>query len=72
MIYIFGQGTSLGIVFDESTLTEQDKKGGIPFTELPPKEDKPGYMSVLNLKEDKTIEWVYVKIKEELNEEINT
>jgi hypothetical protein len=73
MVYVFGEGTQLNIVFDETVLSEEDKVKGVVFSELPEKIEKEGYDTFLNLKEDKTIEWIYVeKKKEELNEEINT
>jgi hypothetical protein len=47
MIYIFGQGKSVSIIYDATTLTQQDKVGGIAIEALPPKEDKEGYHAIL-------------------------
>jgi hypothetical protein len=70
MIYLFGKGKSISIIYDATTLTEQDKVGGIAVEQLPPKEDKEGYNSVLCLDQDNKPYWEYEKIIEQPNEEV--
>jgi hypothetical protein len=62
MIYLFGQADQVSIVYDGSTLTEQDKVGGIAVETLPPKEDKDGFNAVLNLDKDNKPFWTYKEI----------
>jgi hypothetical protein len=62
MIYLFGQADQVSIVYDGSTLTEQDKVGGIVVESLPPKEDKDGFNAVLNLDKDNKPFWTYKEI----------
>jgi hypothetical protein len=59
MIYVFGKGHELNIAYDGNSLTEQDKKGGIPFKELPVRIDKEGYDTVLFLNDNNQLEWKY-------------
>jgi hypothetical protein len=69
MIYLFGQGKMVSVVYDETTLTEQDKVGGIAVKKLPPQEDKEGYSAVLCLDNNNKPYWEYEKIIEETPEE---
>jgi hypothetical protein len=69
MIWIFGKGTALSIVYDESILREQDKEGGIPLEELPVEEEKEGYYSILTVGDNNEVYWDYFKIEEEEKEE---
>jgi hypothetical protein len=62
MIYLFGQGDQVSIVYDGSTLTEQDKVGGIAVEALPPKEDKDGFNAVLCLDSKNKPYWTYKEI----------
>jgi hypothetical protein len=62
MIYLFGKGDQVSIVYDGSTLTEQDKVGGIAVEALPPKEDKDGFDAILNLDKDNKPFWTYKEI----------
>ena len=62
MIYIFGKADQVSIVYDGSTLTEQDKVGGIAVEALPPKEDKDGFNAILNLDKDNKPFWTYKEI----------
>jgi hypothetical protein len=62
MIYLFGKADQVSIVYDGSTLTEQDKVGGIAVEALPPKEDKDGFNAVLNLDKDNKPYWTYKEI----------
>jgi hypothetical protein len=62
MIYLFGKADQVSVVYDGSTLTEQDKVGGIAIQALPPKEDKDGFNAVLNLDKDNKPFWTYKEI----------
>ena len=62
MIYLFGKADQVSIVYDDSTLTEQDKVGGIAVETLPPKEDKDGFNAILNLDKDNKPFWTYKEI----------
>jgi hypothetical protein len=62
MIYLFGQADQVSVVYDVSSLTEQDKVGGIPVETLPPKEDKVGFNAALNLDKDNKPFWTYKEI----------
>jgi hypothetical protein len=62
MIYLFGKADQVSIVYDGSSLTEQDKVGGIAVETLPPKEDKDGFNAVLNLDKDNKPFWTYKEI----------
>jgi hypothetical protein len=69
MIYLFGQGKSVSIIYDATTLTEQDKVGGIAVEQLPPQEDKEGYNAILCLDQDSKPYWEY-KIIQQPDEEV--
>jgi hypothetical protein len=62
MIYLFGKADQVSIVYDGSSLTEQDKVGGVAVEALPPKEDKDGFNAVLNLDKDNKPFWTYKEI----------
>jgi hypothetical protein len=64
MIYIFGEGRNLSVIYDPSTLTEQQKVGGFAVEVLPPKETPEGYREIL-IKEGTTLRWEYEEIIEE-------
>jgi hypothetical protein len=64
MIYIFGEGKELSIVYDGTTLTEADKIGGFAVETLPPTETPEGYREIL-IKEGTTLRWEYEEIIEE-------
>jgi hypothetical protein len=70
MIYLFGKADQVSVVYDDSTLTEQDKVGGIAVETLPPKEDKEGFNAVLCLDQDNKPFWEYREIIEQPNEEV--
>jgi hypothetical protein len=70
MIYLFGQADQVSIIYDGSTLTEQDKVGGIAVEALPPKEDKEGFNAVLCLDKDNKPYWEYQEIIEQPDEEV--
>jgi len=69
MIYLFGKADQVSVVYDDSTLTEKDKVGGIAVEALPPKEDKEGFNAVLCLDKDNKPYWEYEEIIEEVVEE---
>ena len=62
MVYLYGKADQVSVVYDGSTLTEQDKVGGIAVETLPPKEDKDGFNAVLNLDKDNKPFWTYKEI----------
>jgi inorganic pyrophosphatase len=62
MIYLFGKADKVSVVFDDSTLNEKDKVGGVAVKSLPPKEDKDGFNAVLCLDTDNKPFWKYVPI----------
>jgi hypothetical protein len=64
MIYIFGQGRNLSVIYDPSTLTEEQKVGGFVVEALPPTETPEGYREIL-IKEGTTLRWEYEEIIEE-------
>jgi hypothetical protein len=70
MIYLFGKGDQVSIVYDGSSLTEQDKVGGIAVEALPPKEDKDGFNAVLNLDKDNKPFWTYKEIVKDTLEDL--
>jgi hypothetical protein len=62
MIYLFGKDKDVSVIYDGSTLTEQDKVGGIAVEALPPKEDKDGFNPVLCLDKDNKPYWTYKEV----------
>jgi hypothetical protein len=67
MIYIFGEGRELSLIYDGSTLTEEQKVGGFIVESLPPKETPEGYAAIL-IKDGDTLRWEYEEIIEEIEE----
>jgi hypothetical protein len=70
MIYIFGKADQVSVVYDGSTLTEQDKVGGIAVESLPPKEDKDGFNAILCLDKDNKPYWEYREIVKDTLEDL--
>ena len=70
MIYLFGKTNQVSIIYDSSSLTEQDKVGGIAVEALPPKEDKDGFNAVLNLDKDNKPFWTYKEIVKDTLEQL--
>jgi len=70
MIYLFGKANQVSVVYDGSSLTEQDKVGGIAVEALPPKEDKEGFNAVLNLDKDNKPFWTYKEIVKDTLEDL--
>jgi hypothetical protein len=68
MIYIFGEGRELSVIYDGSALTEEQKVGGFTVEALPPKETPDGYYAIL-IKEGTTLRWEYKEIPKELQKE---
>jgi hypothetical protein len=64
MIYIFGEGRNLSVIYDGSTLIEEQKVGGFVVEALPPKETPEGYREIL-IKDGDTLRWEYEEIIEE-------
>jgi hypothetical protein len=70
MIYLFGKANQVSVVYDGSSLTEQDKVGGIAVEALPPKEDKDGFNAILNLDKDNKPFWTYKEIVKDTLEDL--
>jgi hypothetical protein len=70
MIYLFGKGDQVSIVYDGSSLTEQDKVGGIAVEALPPKEDKDGFNAILCLDKDNKPYWEYKEVVNDTLEQL--
>jgi hypothetical protein len=70
MIYLFGKADQVSIIYDGSTLTEQDKVGGIAVEALPPKEDKDGFNAQLCLDTNNKPFWKYVPIPKDTLEDL--
>lgn len=68
MIYLFGKGKSVSVIYAPETLSEQDKKGGIAVETLPPVEERDGYNAILCLDQDNKPYWEY-EIIEQLDKE---
>jgi hypothetical protein len=70
MIYLFGKANQVSIIYDDSTLTEQDKVGGIAVEALPPKEDKDGFNAVLCLDKNNKPYWEYKEVVNDTLEQL--
>jgi hypothetical protein len=70
MIYLFGQADQVSVVYVGSSLTEQDKVGGIAVETLPPKEDKEGFNAILCLDKDNKPFWTYKEIVKDTLEDL--
>jgi hypothetical protein len=70
MIYLFGKGDQVSVVYDDSSLTEQDKVGGIAVASLPPKEDKEGFNAVLCLDSKNKPYWEFKEIPKDTLEDL--
>jgi hypothetical protein len=70
MIYLFGKADQVSVVYDGSSLTEQDKVGGIAVEALPPKEDKDGFNAILNLDKDNKPFWTYKEVVKDTLEDL--
>jgi hypothetical protein len=70
MIYLFGKADQVSVIYDSSTLTEQDKVGGVAVEALPPKEDKDGFYAVLNLDKDNKPFWTYKEVVKDTLEDL--
>jgi len=70
MIYLFGKDKDVSVIYDGSTLTEQDKVGGIAVEALPPKEDKDGFNAILCLDKDNKPYWEYKEIVKDTLEQL--
>jgi hypothetical protein len=70
MIYLFGKDKDVSIIYDSSSLTEQDKVGGIAVEALPPKEDKDGFNAVLCLDSKNKPYWEFREVIQETLEQL--
>jgi hypothetical protein len=69
MIYLFGKGKSVSIIYAPETLTEKDKQGAVIVEALPPKEVPEGHYEILCLDDNNVPYWEY-KIIEQPSEDI--
>jgi hypothetical protein len=69
MIYLFGKGKSVSIIYAPKTLTEESKKGGIAVEALPPQEEREGYNAILCLDDTNKPYWEYIPIEKGTDEE---
>jgi hypothetical protein len=69
MVYLFGKGKSVSIIYAPETLTEQDKVGGIAVEQLPPLEEQEGYNAILCLDDNNQPYWEYEPIEKGTDEE---
>jgi hypothetical protein len=65
MIYLFGKGKNVSIIYAPETLTEQDKQGGIAVEALPPQNTPEGHTARLCLDSNNKPYWEYEPIPEE-------
>jgi hypothetical protein len=70
MIYLFGKGKEVSIIYDASSLSAEDKKGGIAVDALPPKEDKEGFNAVLCLDSKNKPYWEFREIPKQTLEDL--
>jgi hypothetical protein len=70
MIYLFGKGNQVSVVYDDTTLTEQDKVGGVAVEQLPPKVDKEGFNAVLCLDSNNKPYWEFREIPKDTLEDL--
>ncbi|MCD3216963.1 hypothetical protein G8S55_06810 [Clostridium botulinum C] len=57
MIYIYQNANCITIVYDETTLTKEEKAKGIALEELPHKEEKEGKTAILKIDKEKNKVW---------------
>jgi len=62
MIYLFGKGREVSVIYAPEILSEQDKQGGIVVETLPLENCPEGYGSRLCLDEQNKPYWEYEKI----------
>jgi hypothetical protein len=62
MIYLIGNKESFATIFDDTTLTEEQKKSAfLVLKDFPPCEEKEGYFKELKIDNDNKPYWVYHK-----------
>jgi hypothetical protein len=69
MIYLFGKGRNVSVIYAEDTLSEQDKQGGIAVEALPPEQTPEGHTARLCLDENNKPYYEYEPIVEDTTEE---
>jgi hypothetical protein len=70
MIYLFGQGKNVSVIYDASSLSAEDKKGGTAVDALPPKEDKKGFNAILCLDSKNKPYWEFVESPKDTLEDL--
>jgi hypothetical protein len=69
MIYLFGKGRDVSVIFVEDTLSEEAKKTGIAVEALPPEQTPVGHTARLCLDENNKPYYEYEPIVEETPQE---
>lgn len=63
MIYIYGKGDQLSVVYQPEYLSEEAKaRVSLIVEELPKKDVPENHYAVLNLDDDNKLFWAYIKI----------
>jgi hypothetical protein len=70
MIYIFKSFGHTSIVYDESTLRPEDKKGGIAVSSLPPSNPPEGYYPIIDLDANNKPFWRYEPMPKDTLEDL--
>jgi hypothetical protein len=70
MIYVFGTGRNISVIYKPETLTEKDKMGGIAFEGLPPENTPEGHNAILALDKNNKLYWIYEPVQEVVEETI--
>jgi hypothetical protein len=70
MIYLFGKGDQVSVIYDGSTLTEADKKGAIVVDKLPVENTPAEHTAQLCLDASNKPFWKYVPIPKDTLEDL--
>jgi hypothetical protein len=70
MIYLFGKGKNVSIIYDATHLPDEIKKNAVVVEALPPQENKEGHSAVLYLDEQNKPYWEYLKERKDTLEEL--
>lgn len=65
MIYLFGKGKNISVIYAPETLTEKDKQGAIVVEALPPENTPEGHIARLCLDQDNVPYWEYEPIPQD-------
>jgi hypothetical protein len=70
MIYLFGKGENVSVVYDESILKEEDKKIGVRVENLPEEKTPADHFAVLCLDENNKPYYKYKQIPKDTLEDL--